>query len=180
MYEAMHTLGLLPPEPVFYPSGESVTMEECSRLLKQLKTAEEQALPGILLDMQKLLWRICRIESRGTQQKAAEEKKALLEAAALRLEQDLDQQLNLELLAASCHLSYENFRKLFRKYKGVSPGRYRLEKRMQQARLLLYSGVSIKETARMTGYEDVYSFAKQFRNSFGMPPGAYVKGGMVS
>ncbi|MDF2514604.1 MAG: transcriptional regulator, AraC family, partial [Herbinix sp.] len=80
-----------------------------------------------------------------------------------------------EDISAMVGMSYENFRKQFRKHTGISPAQYRIEQRMKHAKLMLLSGVSIKETAALTGYSDTYSFTKQFTQTVGMPPGKYKK-----
>ena len=87
------------------------------------------------------------------------------------LESDFDKKLKLPELAKSLHISYSNFRKLFTEYCGVSPGEYRIRKRIEHIQQLLDSNeFTIKEVALQTGYPDIYSFSKQFKKVTGLSP----------
>lgn len=81
--------------------------------------------------------------------------------------------LNMEEVAESLSMGYETFRKQFRKRTGLSPADYRLRHKMRQACHMLDAGISIKETAALMGYADVYTFTKQFAKTIGSTPGKY-------
>ncbi len=81
--------------------------------------------------------------------------------------------LNMEEVAESLSMGYETFRKQFRKRTGLSPADYRLRHKMRQACHMLDAGISIKETAALTGYADVYTFTRQFAKTMGSTPGKY-------
>lgn len=76
-------------------------------------------------------------------------------------------------IAGQLNLSYHAFRKQFTLRFGMSPGKYRLNKRMSQAKQALDWGESISEVTERLGFSDVYAFSKQFRAMTGKTPGYY-------
>lgn len=81
--------------------------------------------------------------------------------------------LNMEDVAKQLAIGYETFRKQFRRQMGVSPADFRLQHKMRQAGHMLDAGISIKETAGLMGYADVYTFTRQFTKTMGRTPGEY-------
>lgn len=92
------------------------------------------------------------------------------------LADDLTAKLNLNDVAADSGLSYETFRKLFRQTTGVSPGAYRLARRVEAAKTLL-STTTMTHTAiaAALGFADENHFAKRFRDRVGVSPKSYRK-----
>jgi AraC-like DNA-binding protein len=76
--------------------------------------------------------------------------------------------------AAEMHMSYTNFRRLFRKVTGSSPHEYLLTCRMRWAsRELLRRDVQVKQIADECGFDDVSSFSRLFKKKLGVPPSHY-------
>lgn len=177
VYETLSGLGLLPKQYVVQAPA-SGKLAVCLEYLDRLKKAREEELPQMLLDMQKLLLQLLK-EGRETAGKEDLNREdatdILIEKAAGMLSANLGEEMDLEALAESLHLGYETFRKEFRQKMGVSPARYRLGQKMRQACYMLDGGLSIKETALMSGYGDVYAFTRQFTKAVGMAPGQYRK-----
>lgn len=170
-YENLKSLGLLPTDsPVNRIHYDDNTIQMYSMLLKQLKDASDAQLPYISLRAQEvILFTLDHIQKTIS----GNSNKKSMEEACYLLSSELNVSISLKDVAASINMSYENFRKQFTKYMGISPVKYRMEQRMKHAKLMLLSGVSIKETALLTGYNDTYSFSKQFKLSVGMPPGQF-------
>lgn len=75
-------------------------------------------------------------------------------------------------VAARLNMSRDNFQRLFRKEMGMTPCRYRISRRMEQAQELLQnSSFSIEDIARKTGFCDRYQFSKSYKQFFKCPPG---------
>lgn len=92
------------------------------------------------------------------------------------LESNLDNRIPLKELLGSLPLSYAHLRDRFKAETGVSPGRYRINLRMEKAcYLILAEKNSPGEAARKLGYEDTSSFSKQFKEAMGLSPGEYGK-----
>ncbi|WMT89790.1 AraC family transcriptional regulator [Pelagibacterium sp. H642] len=65
------------------------------------------------------------------------------------------------------------FRRAFKERLGYTPAKFVEFKRLEQAMNILATGHSVKETAAMTGYPDVYYFSRQFKRYIGTSPSAY-------
>ena len=81
---------------------------------------------------------------------------------------------SLAELAGRMKCSPDHFARIFRKYKGLSPGEFVIRSRIEAARtLLLNSSHSITRIAELLGYSDVYYFSKQFRGKTGYTPSGF-------
>jgi len=79
--------------------------------------------------------------------------------------------VTLAELAASSFLGVSRFSELFSLQAGASPMKYLAKYRMERARgLLLYSDLSVSETARHLGFSSVHYFSKAFKRRFGHEP----------
>lgn len=79
--------------------------------------------------------------------------------------------LKLEQYAALCNRSLSAFKRDFQKHFNTSPGKWLLEKRLQQALLLLKNrGKSVAEAAFESGFENSSHFSKSFKQRFGITP----------
>lgn len=73
-------------------------------------------------------------------------------------------------------VSYSHLRRLFRRHAGMGIKKYVTLRRVDRARRIIAEGDrSLKETAGMCGYDDVYHFMRVFKNVVGVPPGRFAK-----
>lgn len=174
-YEYLCSLNLLPVNnPVRNITYDEKTIQKLSRFLTRLKEADDSELPNLLLQAQEI---VLSLNSHTEKTPDRDSMTDFMEEAFRLLSSDINKNIPLENIAAELNMSYENFRKQFLKHSGFSPNRYRIEQRMKHAKLMLLSGISIKETAYLTGYSDTYSFTKQFTHTVGVSPGRYMKEG---
>jgi AraC family transcriptional regulator len=81
---------------------------------------------------------------------------------------------NLAQLAAQAGLSKFHFQRLFKAATGVSPSRYHIDLRMEEARRLLReTRMSVLDVALEVGYTDPSHFAHLFRRETGLSPSEY-------
>jgi AraC family transcriptional regulator of arabinose operon len=86
----------------------------------------------------------------------------------------LDEDWELEKMAAVAHVGREHLRRLCQKYEGCSPKRRLAVLRLRKScELLLLTQSTIDEIAGRVGYGDAFSFSKAFAREFGMPPSKY-------
>ena len=94
-----------------------------------------------------------------------------IEEAKRYLTMHLTDRVSLPDLAAKLNMSYINFRRLFKKETGRSPGSWLIQQRVERAcQLLRNDTFSMKEISEFLGYPDVYTFSKQFKKEMGIPP----------
>lgn len=157
--------------PVQHPGIDLGLVEELSRLVGVIRAAPESELPRILAELIHLL---LTLTTRDASRDGADPRRQLVDHACRRLSED--HRLDLAMLAAEVGLSYERFRKVFREQMGVSPGEYRIRRRVDRARALLQQGrLPIKGIAEELGYPNPYAFSAQFKQAVGESPEAYRK-----
>ena len=82
---------------------------------------------------------------------------------------------SLAEMAAISRMPMETFRKRFTSELGIPPLGYLQFQKMERAKALLRSGVSVRQTGVEIGMPDPYHFSKQFKHVVGMSPTAYLK-----
>lgn len=98
---------------------------------------------------------------------------AALERAVERLRMEDGWLLSVEELAAAAGVSVSGLHALFRDSLGTSPGRYMLERRLDEAeRLITGSGLPLAEVALAVGFGDQSALTRSLRRHRGETPGA--------
>ncbi|MFI7272388.1 AraC family transcriptional regulator [Streptomyces sp. NPDC049879] len=98
-------------------------------------------------------------------------------AAEALLTADLHTRVNLREVAAAVGMPYDTFRRRFTAEVGQAPLAYRTAHRLRGAATLLRTTtMTVRQIARLCGFEDEFHFSRRFRARFGVPPGAYRRG----
>jgi AraC-like DNA-binding protein len=122
--------------------------------------------------LQGLLARI--LDSRLVMQTLSNEDREWLSAACSLLDTGdpaMGSTLDLPDVAANLSLSYDGFRKRFRRLSGVSPARYRTLQRIDRARRLVQQGIlTNREIAETLGFCDEQHFSRRFKQVTGKSP----------
>lgn len=85
-----------------------------------------------------------------------------------------DPNLRVGDLAARVHLSEVQFRKLFGRAIGTTPGGFIQRRRIDRACILLRTGdATVEQVARRTGFSDAPYFSRVFKSRTGTTPGRY-------
>jgi AraC-like DNA-binding protein len=82
---------------------------------------------------------------------------------------------SLEALAAAVGLSPFHFARVFRRATGLPPHTWLMQRRVEQARALLKSGCTPLAVAMQLGFADQSHLSRQFKQTYGIGPGAYRK-----
>lgn len=97
-----------------------------------------------------------------------------LEILLFYMESHLAERLSLVTLAQVAHCTPAGLIRLFRKYLNTTPHQMLTGMRMDLARrLLVERGLSIKEIALRSGYENSLNFSTAFRKYYGYSPSVY-------
>lgn len=87
------------------------------------------------------------------------------------LKQHFAQEMKVDELAASVHMSASTFRLHFRSITGTSPLQYQKQLRLQAARqLMLHQHMDAGSAGGRVGYESASQFSREYNRLFGLPP----------
>lgn len=89
------------------------------------------------------------------------------------LDRHFDEAISLEQLAQAQATSKYNLLRIFKKYLGVTPRQYLIDKRIEQAKRLLQQGRSVSDACYLVGYGSIQSFSALFKGRTGLSPTAY-------
>ncbi|WP_028696444.1 helix-turn-helix transcriptional regulator [Pseudomonas cremoricolorata] len=97
--------------------------------------------------------------------------------AVARARELLDSQLanppSLEALASAVNLSPFHFARVFRQATGLPPHAWLKQRRLSRARELLRHATSALEVSCLLGFADQSHLTRQFKQAYGVTPGAY-------
>jgi AraC-like DNA-binding protein len=168
LYSALVAVGTVNPRtPVLKPGLDTAIIDRFRDIFTRLRQAAD--LPDIIADMHRLVTTIYRLDrSSGSGDPYA----LSIEHACSLLDKFSDERSIPELLR-DLPAGYERIRKVFTERLGVSPGEYRIRRKIDHAREMLLAHpehLSVKEIACRLGYPDSASFAKQFKQKMGVSP----------
>ena len=83
--------------------------------------------------------------------------------------------LNLDLLAEAQHISKYHLIRLFKKYYGLTPNQYLINKRIEKSKEHLGSGQSVTNTCYAVGFTSLGSFSTLFKSKTGKTPAQFQK-----
>jgi len=157
---------------VLRPGIDVSIIERFNDLLHDLKFGTDESMPQVLARAHET---VVALHTADRRSRVPEPHAAVVEAACQMLTHDIDLRATLDVelsaLLEQHGLSYERFRKVFRAKTGLSPGDYRIRRRIDRARALIaQERLSNKQVAYALGYEDPFTFSKQFKKVVGVSP----------
>lgn len=79
------------------------------------------------------------------------------------------------MMAKRVNVSESRLYPLYRRLYSISPGQDLILMRVEKAKQLLMQGMDVAQTAETVGYNNVYHFIRQFRQTVGTTPGKWRK-----
>jgi AraC-like DNA-binding protein len=172
VFEELEREGLISRDnPVLSPGLERSLISSFDSLIHEFLSNELPSDAILTARLHILLAQITDLDQRA---RTTSDGKNFARAASALLEERLESDLDLTAVAKSFHLSYERFRKRFAEEVGVSPARYRMLRRIDQAKALLAEGqLPVKAVAERLGYCDTYFFCRQFKQVTRQTPAGF-------
>jgi AraC-like DNA-binding protein len=168
--EKLEKLGFLRKDvPVIKGSSEIVT--QANRTLLELMNHEE--LASILERKNIALNMILDLFKASNQSHESGRTHLELQKAINFMKSNFTEDISIQECAREAGLSETHFRRLFKSHTGRSPKDFLTSLRISKAKELISSGKSIKESAFLVGYEDVFYFMRVFKNTTGISPGKF-------
>ncbi len=134
------------------PNGKR-TIEWLQAALNEVDHQDQRlkTLQGIDLEHEEMIGQICR-----------------------NIRENPGHKFRIPQLASKASMCVDHFIRVFRRHKGMTPGEYVINCRLEAARGLLQSSTrNISQIAEILGYPNVYAFSKQFKERTGKPPTFY-------
>lgn len=95
----------------------------------------------------------------------------LIQEARFFMREHVEQEVNLQELAEDNCIGYSYFRKMFKKYTGISPHQYHLDLKIMRAKeLILTTNKSMKEISYQLGFQSTHYFSRMFKKKVGQNP----------
>lgn len=91
------------------------------------------------------------------------------------IDNNYDTDLNLDLLSHIRFVSKYHLLRLFKRYYGLTPKQYLIDKRIEKSKELLKNGMTVTETCFAVGFKSLGSFSTLFKSKTGKPPVQFQK-----
>jgi len=91
------------------------------------------------------------------------------------IDNNYEKELNLDFLSNIRFTSKYHLLRLFKRYYGLTPRQYLMEKRIEKSKENLRNGLTVTETCFAVGFESLGSFSTLFKAKTGRSPSEYQK-----
>ncbi|WP_458787992.1 helix-turn-helix domain-containing protein [Vallitalea sediminicola] len=169
IYELLGEIGIINTvDPVFKIKPNHILVNQCTKLLTSFKEAKEKDVKKLFIKVQNLLM---LINSLYEQLDILNEEDNCIDMLCDTLSHGFQRKIDLKEEAKKYNMSYEKLRKIFKQRIGVSPHKYLITKRINEAQSMLHNpNLTISEIADMLGFYDSYAFSNQFKKIVGVSP----------
>ena len=109
-------------------------------------------------------------------QQAREQEPAWVQRAVEYIDENfVDQNLNVTNVADAVGINPVYLSRMLKKYRNIRPLEYIHQKRIEQAKILLGQGVTVKDTLTKVGYSSALTMNRAFRRYENTTPGAFYR-----
>ena len=171
-YRTLLSLNLLSSTPVLYPGLSDELLQKCHFLLKYFEASQNTDTTSLYFLLQNFATEIYFLDKRKNLSKHNQQH---MEAASRYL-CDMSYLYTPSEVAQLVKIPYENFRKKFKTYYGLSPAAFQMRFRINQAKkYLLETQKKIREIGDICGFADTFCFSKAFKKQCGISPQEFRK-----
>lgn len=165
----MNSLTSAPAKQGFLPSQVILAQQIVQVLVRHAGTGDASFQLG------QLLWGLLAAHSGQSVAMSATLSHEIARVVDALRRSEYKESFSLADMAAISRMPVETFRKRFSAELGLPPLAYLQFLKMERAKLLLRSGLNVRQTGIEIGMHDPYHFSKQFKQVVGMAPTAYLK-----
>ena len=168
--ELLELTGLSPDTPVYHASSKELRTHMMDEMLYIAQHAEESPF-HLIGHLYLFLDYMSRSVSSMTFHKGGKLRDFYIKEALNFIEQNFQNEITIEDIAACCGLNRSYFGKIFRDALGKSPQEFLISYRMAKAaELLKLTQLSIGDIANAVGYPNQLHFSRAFKNTYKISP----------
>lgn len=168
--EALDLAGLTIDNPVYHSNARDLTLELKNEMLYIAQNGNQPPL-NLIGHLYLFLDYLTRSSSSRRISQGGKLQDFYVREATSFIEQNFQNDISVEDIAAFCNLNRSYFGKIFRDAVGKSPQEFLINYRMTKAaELLKLTELTIKDISNAVGYPSQLHFSRAFKNTFGIPP----------
>lgn len=168
--EALDLAGITMDNPVYHSNARDLTAELKNEILYIAHHSEAPPL-NLIGHMYLVLDYMTRSSSSRKQLQSGKLQDFYVREATSFVEQNFQNDITVEDIAAFCNLNRSYFGKIFRDAVGKSPQEFLISYRMTKAaELLKLTELSIKDISNAVGYPSQLHFSRAFKKIYGISP----------
>lgn len=168
--EALDLAGLTMSNPIYHSNARDLTADLKQELLYIAHHSEAPPL-NLIGHMYLVLDYMTRSSSSRKQLQSGKLQDFYVREATSFVEQNFQNDITVEDIAAFCNLNRSYFGKIFRDAVGKSPQEFLISYRMTKAaELLKLTELSIKDISNAVGYPSQLHFSRAFKKTYGISP----------
>lgn len=154
------------------PSVLTDVSPEAPRIFRDMHAAWVGRQPGHHLQVRALTgWAMHQVVRAAVEAAAPQPSAGRIAAITRTIREDVTRTYSVDELAALAGLSPSHFRLIFKRVTGLTVTTYQQRVKIAKATEYLVSGeYNVTETARLTGFSDVYYFSRSFKRITGTNP----------
>lgn len=166
--------GFFSPDQPVYKIGKSNTIVDLYKQALDVATRQDaffqQLLAGIVNHLLGLLFMINQNYSMSGEKETPE----VIRSARTYMQDHIEEDLNMPDVAKRLNLSYTTFRRVFKKYVGLSPAKYYISLKLHRAKELLRSTeLPIKEISYQLKFKNPEYFSALFKKMVNVNPSEF-------
>lgn len=168
--EALELAGLTMDNPIYHSNARDLSLELKQELL-YIAQHSDQSPFHLIGHLYLALDYLTRSSASRRQLQSGKLRDFYVKEATSFIEQNFQNDISVEDIAAFCNLNRSYFGKIFRDAVGKSPQEFLIQYRMTKAaELLKLTQLSVKDISNAVGYPSQLHFSRAFKNTFGIPP----------
>ncbi len=177
LYKVEPNARVIAEHPSYVLRFEGNILTQIRQNIDMILQEKKQNLPGNELFCKGALYQLLCLLYRGRVYTSASlvesEHNELLNDILNYIDEHLSEKLSLKSIAGKFLISQSSVSQLFKKHLGISFYSFIIEKRLNEAKILITRAVPLKEIPELCGFSDYSSFYKAFMKKYGISPKVY-------